>query len=244
MTGYGGSRFRVDMSLLVKILATLFVLPLLYLSGVRLVSQLILPTDSSSLWATPSLDACPRSEAPSFVPRILSLLDPLSSDYKTLLARTLVGQNDPDANAAIRGAVKVSAVDPEGWVLSGRLSGKQGEVDRGFAAFEKALFLNPARPSTYLEAGLCLCDALPPFPADRRALYRGLAEFNLHLSLNLDPALAANPRLCLAAASILAEKGDAGRAVFWLRRTLLLIHAKARRFTIYLSFLSSLCSSH
>jgi len=95
MTGYGGSRFRVDMSLLVKILATLFVLPLLYLSGVRLVSQLILPTDSSSLWATPSLDACPRSEAPSFVPRILSLLDPLSSDYKTLLARTLVGQNDP-----------------------------------------------------------------------------------------------------------------------------------------------------
>jgi len=70
---------------------------------------------------------------------------------------------------------------------------KQGEVDRGFAAFEKALFLNPARPSTYLEAGLCLCDALPPFPADRRSLYRGLAEFNLHLSLNLDPALAANP---------------------------------------------------
>lgn len=206
------------MSLLLKVLVTFLLLPLICLSGVRLFSQFIIPTDLSSLWATPSPATYYRPEILPSALKQLTVLDPLSSDYKTLLARSLMTTNNPSTEESIRRAIDVSVVNPEGWVLSGMFQGKPGRIESGAAAFEKAVSLNPSRPATYLEQGLYLFDALPSVPVDLRALYRNLADLSLNVSLNLDPALIANPRLCLAMAEVAAEKGHTGRAVSWLKR--------------------------
>lgn len=207
------------MSLLLKILVAFLLLPLIYLSGVRLFSQLIIPTDFSSLWGTPSPAAYYRPEILPSVLKQLSLLDPLSSDYKTLLARSLLVTNNPNiADKAIGKAINVAVVNPEGWVLSGTFQGKQGRIENGATAFEKAVSLNPGRSATYLDQGLYLFDALPSVSAELRPLYRNLAELSLNLSLSLDPALSIDPQLCFAMASIATDKGDTGRAVSWLKR--------------------------
>ncbi len=210
------------MSFLLKILLTFSLLPLIYFSGVRLFSQFIIPTDFSSLWATPSPATYYRPETLPSVLKRLSLLDPLSSEYKILLARSLIITNNPNiTDKAIGRAINVAVVNPEGWVLSGMFQGKQGRIKSGAATFEKAVSLNPGRPATYLERGLYLFDALPSVPADLRPLYRNLAELSLNLSLNLDPALIANPRLCLAMAEVAAEKGDRSKAISYLKRVAL-----------------------
>jgi tetratricopeptide (TPR) repeat protein len=206
------------MSLILKILLTLILLPLIYLSSVRLVSQFIVPTDSSSLWTTPSPALYYSAETLPHVLQRLSMLDPLSFGYRILLARSLMAADNPKAAEAIRGAIRVSVVDPEGWVLSGTLQGREGRIEQGVTAFEKAASLDPGRPATFLEEGLYLFDVLPFIPEEKRPLYRSLAELDLDLSLKLAPALAASPHLCLAMAFLLAEKGDKGGAVSYLKR--------------------------
>ncbi len=176
-------------STLFKIFLTFLLLSLIYLSGVRLFSQFIIPTDFSSLWATPSPATYYRPEVLPSVLKRLSLLDPLFFDYKILLARSLMVTNSYTTDKAIRRAISVAAVDPEGWVLSGMFQGKQGRIESGATAFEKAISLNPGRPATYLQRGFYLFDALPSIPADLRPLYRNLADLSLNLSLNLDPSL-------------------------------------------------------
>jgi|SRR5271157_2962 len=208
-------------SIVLRSLLTFFLLPLVYLSGVRLFSQIIIPTDSSSLWPTPSPTVYYRPEVLTSVLKHLLILNPLSTDYQTLLARSFVEKNDPNANNSIHRTIYSSVANPGGWVLLGTLLGSRGRFDEGFAMFERALLLNPSRPETYRDAGLYLYDALPLVALDRRSLYRNLAELNLNLSLNLDPSLSVDPHLCLAMASIMAERTDTGRAVFWLKRTVL-----------------------
>jgi len=204
-----------------RILLTFLLSILVYLSGVRCFSELVIAIDSSSLWTCPSPAAHYTPETLLLILQRLSMLDPLSSAYKTFLARSLMAINDPNADRSVRGAVCVDAINPEAWVLRGEVEGKHGRIDEGLARCEKALSLNPSRPETYLRTGLYLSDALPEIPEEKRFLYRNLAELNLNLSLALDHALVSDPHLCLALGSISAEKGDTNRAVFWLKRTVI-----------------------
>ncbi len=200
---------------------TCFLLTLVYLSGVRGVSQLVVATDSSSLWTSPSPKASYKPERLPVILRRLSMLDPLSSAYLMLLARSLMTIDDPDAARSAAGAVRMDAINPAAWVLCGELEGRYGRTDEGFARCEKALSLNPSRPETYLRTGLYLWAALPSLHGDQRSLYRNLAEMHLDLSLALNDALASEAHLGLALASIAAEKGDRRRAASWLKRTVI-----------------------
>jgi tetratricopeptide (TPR) repeat protein len=209
-----------NMSILFRIFFTLLLLPLIYLSSGALFSQFIVPTDSSSLWATPSLSAYSPDDSPSS-PRWISMLDPLSSDHAKLLARAQISADDRIAGRWIVRARNLSVADPGNWVLWGMLETKRGRIDEGLAAFDKAISLNPSRPASYSDAGLCLFDALPSAPSEQRSLFRNLAQVYLALGLDLNHFLWQDPHVCLALASIRAEKGDTLNAVFWVKRIVL-----------------------
>jgi tetratricopeptide (TPR) repeat protein len=206
--------------ILSRIFFTLLLLPLIYLSSGALLGQLIVPTDSSSLWATPSLSAYSPDNSPS-PPQWISMLDPLSSDHAKLLARAQMSAGDRTADRWLVRARNLSVADPGNWVLSGVFETKRGRIDEGLAAFDKAIFLNPSRPASYSDAGLCLFDALPSVPSERQPLFRNLAQVYLALGLDLNHFLWQDPRVCLALASIRAEKGDTLNAVFWVKRIVL-----------------------
>jgi tetratricopeptide (TPR) repeat protein len=209
-----------NMSILFRIFFTLLLLPLIYLSSGALFSQFIVPTDSSSLWATPSLSAYSPDDSPSS-PRWISMLDPLSSDHAKLLARAQISADDRIAGRWIVRARNLSVADPGNWVLWGMLETKRGRMDEGLAAFEKAISLNPSRPASYSDAGLCLFDALSSAPSERQPLLRNLAQVYLARGLDLDNFLWQDPHVCLALASIRAEKGDTLNAAFWAKRIVL-----------------------
>jgi tetratricopeptide (TPR) repeat protein len=198
----------------------LFLLPLIYLSSGALLSQLIVPADFSSLWATPSPGAYSPENWPSS-PRWISMLDPLSSDHARLLARLQISADDRTAGKLLVRARNLSVADPGNWILLGMIETKQGRIDEGLAAFEKAISLNPSRPASYSDAGLCLFDALSSAPPERQLLFRNLAQVYLALGLDLDHFLWQDPHVCLALASIRAEKGDTLNAVFWAKRIVL-----------------------
>ena len=198
----------------------LFLLPLIYLSFGALLSQLIAPTDSSSLWATPSPSAYSRENWPSS-PQWISMLDPLSSDHVRLLARARMSAGDRTAGMWLVRARSLGVADPGNWVLWGMMETKRGRIDDGLAAFEKAISLNPSRPASYSDAGLSLFDALPYAPSGQRPLFRNLAQVYLALGLDLDHFLWQDPHVCLAMASIRAEKGDTFNAAFWAKRIVL-----------------------
>ena len=208
------------MSTLSRLLFALLLLPLLYLSFGAFLAQLIVPTDSSSLWATPPPSAYSPDDSPS-PPQWISMLDPLSADHARLLARARMSAGDRAADRWLVRARDLSVADPANWVLSGMTETKRGRVDEGLAAFDKAIFLNPSRPASYSDAGLSLFDALPYGPSERQPLFRSLAQVYLALALDLDPFLRRDPHVCLALASIMAEKGDTLNAAFWARRAVL-----------------------
>jgi len=206
-------------SMLPAVLFSLLLLPLIYLSAVRLVGQFVVPTDASSLWAAPAPGAYGREALPTL--RRFAMLDPLSSDYRSLMSRCMILQGDPGADKWAGAATGLSVADPENRVLAGMLKVKRGGIDEGLAEFERAVSLNPTRPATYFDAGLSLFEALPAVPAGRRVFFRNLAQLDLALSFNLDESLWQEPRLCLALATIMAEKGNTLAAVFWVKRIVL-----------------------
>jgi len=206
-------------SMLPAVLFSLLLLPLIYLSAVRLVGQFVVPTDASSLWAAPAPGAYGREALPTL--RRFAMLDPLSSDYRSLMSRCMILQGDPGADKWAGAATGLSVADPENRVLAGMLKVKRGGIDEGLAEFERAVSLNPTRPATYFDAGLSLFEALPAVPAGRRVFFRNLAQLDLALSFNLDESLWQDPRLCLALATIMAEKGNTLAAVFWVKRIVL-----------------------
>jgi tetratricopeptide (TPR) repeat protein len=205
--------------MLPAVLFSLLLLPLIYLSAVRLVGQFVVPTDASSLWAAPAPGAYGREALPTL--RRFAMLDPLSSDYRSLMSRCMILQGDPGADKWAGAATGLSVADPENRVLAGMLKVKRGGIDEGLAEFERAVSLNPTRPATYFDAGLSLFEALPAVPAGRRVFFRNLAQLDLALSFNLDESLWQEPRLCLALATIMAEKGNTLAAVFWVKRIVL-----------------------
>ena len=206
-------------SMLPAVLFSLLLLPLIYLSAVRLVGQFVVPTDASSLWAAPAPGAYGREALPTL--RRFAMLDPLSSDYRSLMSRCMILQGDPGADKWAGAATGLSVADPENRVLAGMLKVKRGGIDEGLAEFERAVSLNPTRPATYFDAGLSLFEALPAVPAGRRVFFRNLAQLDLALSFNLDESLWQEPRPCLALATIMAEKGNTLAAVFWVKRIVL-----------------------
>ncbi len=149
------------------------------------------------------------------------MLDPLSSGYRSFLSRCMVFQDDAAADKWIARATRLNVVDPENWVLAGILEVRRGRGDEGLAAFEKAVFLNPTRPASYFDAGVSLFENLPILPAGRRAFFRDLAQTDLAHSLNLSDFYRQDPNLCMASATILAEKGDTLNAALWAKRIVL-----------------------
>jgi tetratricopeptide (TPR) repeat protein len=133
----------------------------------------------------------------------------------------MIFQDDAGADKWIARATRLNVVDPENWVLAGMLELRRGGADEGLAAFEKAVSLNPTRPASYFDAGVSLFEDLPILPADRRPFFRDLAQANLARSLNLSDFFRQDPNLCMALASIMAEKGDTVNAVLWAKRIVL-----------------------
>jgi tetratricopeptide (TPR) repeat protein len=133
----------------------------------------------------------------------------------------MILQSDPGADKRVGDATTLSVADPENWVMAGMLKINEARIDEGQAEFEKAFSLNPTRPASYFDAGLSLFEALPNIPADRRTLFRNMAQVDLALGLNLDDSLWRDPHLCLAMASIMAEKGNNPGAIFWVKRVAL-----------------------
>lgn len=195
----------------------LVLLASMYISGVRFLSQIILPTDTSSLWVTPRPDLQYREDTLQRVTRALSLTDPFSSDYATLHSRSLLATDRSGVREAVKRAMMVDAASPESWVVAGMAALKEGNVSEGIAHFQRATSLDPDRPFTRYEVGLALHDSLRSVPAGARELYRNLAELNLSMAVSSVPAFSADPRLCLALAEIRAEAGDKKNAIAWAR---------------------------
>lgn len=189
-----------------------------YLSVVRLAGQIIIPTDVSSLWATPS----PQSHyTPDHLQRVLKgllFLDPLSLDHATLLCRSLTETEDREARQAARWAIAIGAANPEAWMVSGKFALKQGNLVEGLGLMQRAVILDPDRFVSRMEAGLAYFENLSSLPNSNRELYRNLSELNLRRSVALAPALSTNPHLCLVMAAIRAERGDRKDAVRWVKR--------------------------
>jgi tetratricopeptide (TPR) repeat protein len=190
----------------------------IYLSGVRLVSQVILPTDVSSLWETPLAEAYQREGTLQGVTKVLSMIDPFSCDYAILQSRSLLATDRSLARQVSRKALAVGLAEPESWVAAGMAAVKDGGVQEGLALYERAVSLDPDRAGTRFHVGLALSDCLPSVRPANRELYRNLAELNLMMAATLAPFFSTDPRLCLALAELRAEEGDKKGAVAWARR--------------------------
>lgn len=190
--------------------AALFVVPLVYLSGLRLVSQFLVPTDVSSLWETPLPQSLPAS--PSMLAG-LGALDPLTADYPYLLAGLVAGEDTAEALRLNSKAVRLSVLSPRHWVQRGWLEAQTGNFRGALVSFEKALFLDPRDVDSHVQKGLFLFfHVLPRVELSRKTVYLAMAEQSLSLATQYDPSLLRNPSVAFALASIYNDEGDRERA--------------------------------
>lgn len=189
-----------------------------YLSGVRLISQVVLPTDVSSLWETSPSHMYPRKMSLQTTTKVLSAIDPFSCDYIALQSGFLLATDQKGAREASRKALIVGLANPESWVAAGMAALNEGDMQEGFALCGRALDLDQDRADTRFKVGLALSDHLPYVPAADRDLYRNLAELNLVMAASLAPLLSWNPCLCLAMAELRAEEGDKRSVLAWAKR--------------------------
>ncbi len=219
------------------IVITLILVPLLYLSAVRLVSQVIVSTDRSSLFPTAlsSILMLPRSFNLAPVPltasqlktqhsklnALLTLvaLDPFNSEYQYLIARGLAGIEPFKAEQAALKALRLSMIDAKNWLLVGWIEGMKGDVQRGYGAFDKAVMLDPRRPDSYVQQGLYLYQAGLAAGGRDKSLYHLLAMLSLKTGLEADSKLYWDPYVSVAAASLYQESGYPGNAIRILTAT-------------------------
>jgi tetratricopeptide (TPR) repeat protein len=206
---------------LIKAIIGLTLLPLVYFSTVRLFSQFVIPTDRSSLWATPSPATRYSADRLPLVVELLSRFDPLGTEYRKTLTRGDETADDPGSETVVRDSIWLSAIDPENWVLWGALKTRQGLFEDGLASFEKAVSLDPGRAATYSEAGLRLLGVALCSP-EKKSTYKDLAELDLAMAIALDSSLLNDPQLAMAMATIAAGKGDKEQAISYLKRVTLL----------------------
>ncbi len=255
------------MSRSTRIVLTIMILSVLYLAGVRFISQLIISTDRSSLFATTlgnilstpqvfNLSATSRiqdsrvqgqgTNDPSFLLagtsatrpalsgvhapqpstfrdstlktqritlKTLCILDPFNADYQYLLARELTREGLASAEARARQAVRLSAVDPKNWLLLGWVQGKKGFIEKGYAAFDRAVMLDPKRPDSFAQQGMYLYQVWLHADAKEKSLYHTLAFLSFRTALELDRRFYWDPNVNTAVASLYQSSGSPAHAI-------------------------------
>ncbi|MCX5811373.1 MAG: tetratricopeptide repeat protein [Proteobacteria bacterium] len=190
-------------------------LPLLYLSSIRLISAILIPIDFSSLWINKTFTSPFNIQHATL--KILSKLDPFNADYKHILAWNLWSVDLSKADKAIKSAINRSVIDPKSWIFLGWIKGREGFITEGYKDFDRAVMLNPKRPDSLAQQGLYVYQMLPLIDKSVKPLFQVLAELNLRVAMELDPVFARYPPYAFALAMIYQEKGDSSAASSVLR---------------------------
>ena len=200
----------------ILIFSIFLVLPLIYLSLVRLVSQFMVPTDISSLWETSPEPS--RASSPPVL-AVFARLDPFTPDYPYLMAVRLADENPVEALRLNKRAISLSVLSPRYWIQHGLLETQQGNFREGFISFEKALFVDPMDVDAHVQKGLFLFfQAIPNLAPEKKGTYLAMAEESLSLAVRYDPLLVSSPTVAFALASVYSEKGQVDEAREILRK--------------------------
>ena len=210
-----------------RTLITLALLPLLYLSGVRFVSQCLISTDKSTIFktrfdevlSTPQAFALNGTCTPSLpasrfpLPAILAF-DPFNPDYRYLLARECLSEGKFNRAEDISlVSTKLSVLDPKSWLLLGWAEGLKNRTEQGYTAFNRAMMLDPKRPESFAQQGLYLHQVWLNAAPEGKALYRTLALMSLRSALEMDGSLYHNPDVNTAVASLYYSLGQPGYSI-------------------------------
>lgn len=199
------------------IIVIILILPVIYLSGLRFVAELIVPTDTSSLWESP---AHTSQKASDFTLATLARFDPFSPDYPYLLAVKLSAEDPGGAMRLNRKAIRRSVLSPRYQIQEGWLRAQNGDLSDAFLSFEKAIFLDPMNVNAHIQKGLFLFfQVMPNVEGEQKDIYRTMAEKSLSLAAQYDPSLLRSPLVSLALASIYSEIGDKDEARTVLRES-------------------------
>lgn len=210
------SRFAIQLSRwFLVFFSSLFILPLIYLSAVRCVSQFIVATDTSSLWETAGRPLSATSPAPL---KALAFLDPFNPDYPYLMAERFAAEQPGEALRLNEKAISLSALSPRYRIQKGWLEAARGNLPEAFQSFEKAIFLDPKYADAYAQQGLFLFQASSYTDPQTRLFSFTMAEQSLSLAAKYDPSLLSNPAVAFALASILNERGELDKARAILRK--------------------------
>ena len=134
-------------------IAAILILPVIYLSGLRFIAELIVPTDTSSLWESPGQSS---RRASHVTLAALARLDPFSADYPYLMAVGLSAEDPAEAMRLNRMAVSRSVLSPRYRIQEGWLRAQNGDLRDAFLSFEKAIFLDPMNVDAHMQKGLFL----------------------------------------------------------------------------------------
>lgn len=205
-----------------RIFLTIMLIPLIYLSSVRFVSQLFFFTGKRTLYENENVFRPPSSQTLSAKRNILSFLvylDPLYPEYHYLLARQVFFQDIKRAEDLTIKTLRLSPIDPEYWTFYGWIKTTEGQLQEGYKAFLKAIELNPGRPGSYIQQALFLNYILPLMDANGRSLYKVIIDLDLQIARNLDiKFFLQNPYVYLVAAANAAYSNDRKTALEWLNR--------------------------
>ena len=196
-------------------IAAILVLPVIYLSGLRFIAELIVPTDTSSLWESPM--QTPRNSS-NVTLAAFSYLDPFTPDYPYLMAVRLAEEKPIEALRLNNKAISRSVLSPRYRIQEGWLRAQNGDLRDAFLSFEKAIFLDPMNVDAHMQKGLFLFfQVMPNAETQRKDTYRTMAEKSLSLAVQYDPSLLRNSPVSFALASIYSEMGDKDEAWTVLR---------------------------
>ncbi len=210
------SRFAIRLSRWFLVFSSsLFILPLIYLSAVRCVSQFIVATDTSSLWEASGRPDPAGSPAPL---KALAFLDPLNPDYPYLMADRFAAEHSGAALRLNEKAISLSPLSPRYRIQKGWMEAARGNLPEACQSFEKAIFLDPKYADAYAQQGLFLFQASPYVDPQTRPFYFTMAEQSLSLAAKYDPSLLSNPAVAFALASILNDRGGPDKARAVLRK--------------------------
>ncbi len=196
-------------------IAAILIIPVIYLSGLRFAAELIVPTDTSSLWESPGQ---PPRRASNVTLAALARLDPFSADYPYLMAVGLSAEDPGEAMRLNRMAISRSVLSPRYRIQEGWLRAQNGDLRDAFLSFEKAIFLDPMNVDAHMQKGLFLFfQVMPNAETQQKDTYRTMAEKSLSLAAQYDPSLLRIPPVSFALASIYSEMGDKDKARTILR---------------------------
>ena len=221
-----------------RLTLTLTLVPFLYLACVRLVSQFIISTDSSTLFETvmsrvlsaPQIFLPHTEPCSAKVPRLgynirssrirpLASADPLNSDYRYLLAWFSILYGDQvSASSACGEAILLSAADPKAMLLRGWIEGRRNDHEKAYAAFDRAVMLDPRRAESLAQQGVYLHSVALLAKEPTKTLYHTLALLSIHNALNVNPLLYQDPHVNTALASLQKSFGQPGYAMAVLSR--------------------------